>query len=102
METFREDQSFELEIVRCVERALSNFGEQTPSTVFVNLHWIGGISKDEIPWAPEKFEHCLDIVFRQASTRVKQAVFDEIKSTFGISDCAPNLRAVLDKAHPQF
>lgn len=102
LETLHEDQCFELEIVQCVERALSNFGERAPSTVFANLLWIGGISKEEIPWRPDKFERCLDIIFRQASPRVKQAIFDEIKSKFGISDYSPNLRDVLAKAHPGF
>lgn len=101
-ETPQEEQTFELEILQCIENALSNFGENVPSTVLGNLRWIGGISKEEITSSPDIFDRSLDIIFRQASSRVRQAILEEIKSKFGLSECASNLREAFAEANSHF
>jgi hypothetical protein len=76
------------EILECVTKGLSAYGDSVPKMVMYNLKWMSKIHRDEIPHKAEEFEKCLDHIFDSGSAFIKNSIIEEIKVKFGLTqDC---------------
>lgn len=89
--------TFEAKLLGAIESSLELFGKGIPRTVLYHSCWLG-IKNEEIPFKPREFEHCLDTVFRAASSGVKKAICIEVAKKFGLSGNFTDLASCFEAA----
>jgi len=92
-------EGFEGNLMECIGKGLSKFGERVPQLAIDNLRWTDHIGSEDIPKKPAEFERGLDKIFRSSSYKVKMAITEEIKSRFGLNQDYPTLKECFEAAY---
>jgi hypothetical protein len=71
-----------LQVIQCIEKALSRFGESTPAIVFWNFESVFKVHKDEILSYPDEFVLSLEKMFGVGSKLIESVLLGEINSSF--------------------
>jgi hypothetical protein len=87
---------FRTEIMYCVKAGLSRYGVDLSELVLSNLKWITGLRQEDIPWKPDDLGLALDRVFGYGSDHIKDAIIEEIRQKFGISEACKSLKQAFD------
>lgn len=71
------------ELMDCVEKGLNRFGPGVKYAVMWRMVVLKEAPKEGIPAKPEAFHAALQSIFGQGSTRIEDAIIEEIRSRTG-------------------
>ena len=74
------------DIISCIDRAFSRFGQSVFSVVCWKFHFDTNLTKDEIVNRPDLFSNTIRELFRDGSIAIERAIMEELKFGFNLPD----------------
>jgi hypothetical protein len=77
---------FVADVISCIDRAFSRFGQSVFSVVYWKFHFDTNLAKEEIMKRPDLFSNTIREIFRDGSVVIEQAIIEELKFGFNLPD----------------
>ncbi len=74
------------DIIGCIDRAFSRFGQSVFSVVYWKFHFDTNLAKEEIVKRPNLFSNTISEIFRDGSIVIERAIIEELKFGFRLPD----------------